>query len=445
LARFYRFAGIDTFLLTGTAEHGQKMEEAAKKAGEQPEKFTREMSAKFSQTWDSLGIAPDDFIRTNEQRHINAVEAFFQKLKESGQIYEGEYEGLYCVGHEAFIKESDLDDTGLCPEHKTKPEKIKEQNWFFKLSEYGELVAGRIRSGEFVVEPESRRNEVLKFIEQGLDDISISRQDVTWAIPLPWDKSQTIYVWLDELFNYCSAIGYEDDKDKFDRLWPADLHLIGKDIIKFHCIIWPALLTAVGLPWPKKVFAHGFFTINGQKMSKTLQNVVDPNKLVRDYGADAIRYFLLREIPFGQDGDFSVDKFKARYEADLANGLGNLLSRLANLIERYSDGQIPELFDPPRDLDKADKLLLELKFHEALGFIWEEIAWANKLIDESKLWELPERDPKKFFEYISTLSAHLYEIAKKLSPFMPETSESIRSALSADRIKKPEPLFPRLD
>lgn len=443
LARFYRLAGVPTHFLTGTAEHGTKMEQSAAFFGKNVQEFVDENSAKFSLAWDILEISNDDFIRTTEPRHQQAVIAFFERLKASGKVYEGEYEGLYCVGHESFIKESEL-VAGLCPDHKTKPEVVKEKNWFFKLSDYAGTLKNKIASGEFAVEPETRRNEVLSFIAQGLEDIAISRQNVKWAIPLPWDKSQTIYVWLDELFNYCSAIGYAADDEKFSKYWPADLHIVGKDIIKFHCIIWPALLEAARLPWPKKVFAHGFFTIDGQKISKSLGNAIDPVVLAEKYTADAVRYFLLREIPFGQDGDFSIAKLEARYEADLANGLGNLFSRLITLVAQNLDGQLPDMVESPKDLSDVDQLIEELRFHAALARIWEEVAWANKYIDETKPWELAKKNPKLFGEVISSLVALLYKIAEKLAPFMPETAEKIRSALSAKKLEKPEPLFPRI-
>src|SRR3989344_1687897 len=334
LARFRRAQGDDVHFLTGTAEHGTKMANYASEANKTPQEFVDENSQYFKEAWQKLNISFDDFIRTTEPRHEQAVVKFFAKLKESGAIYEGEYEGLYCVGHEAFLKESELDAEGKCLDHQTKPEKVKEKNWFFKLSQYASLLEQRITSGEFIIEPAGRKREVLSFIKQGLEDISISRQNVSWAIPLPWDKSQTIYVWLDELFNYCSAIGYGANDTLFKKWWPADLHLVGKDIIKFHCIIWPALLEAIGLPWPKKVFAHGFFTVDGQKMSKSLGNVVDPVEVAEEYSADVLRYFILRDIPFGNDGDFSQQRLRDRYNADLANGLGNLVSRVLNLMEQ---------------------------------------------------------------------------------------------------------------
>ncbi len=443
LARFYRMGGAQTHFLAGTAEHGTKILQSAEKAGQDVGDFVRENSAKFSMAWDVLDIAPDDFIRTTEQRHTDAVVKFFEKLKASGKIYEGEYEGLYCVGHEAYMKPEELTPDGKCPDHKTKPELVKEKNWVFKLSEYADLLKERISSGEFEIRPEGRKNEILSFINRGLDDITISREHVKWAIPLPWDDKQTIYVWLDELFNYCSALGYPDDEN-FKKFWPADLHIVGKDIIKFHCIIWPALLEAAGIAWPKKVFAHGFFTIDGQKISKSLGNAVDPVELAQKYGQDAVRYFLLREIPFGQDGDFSVKKLEARYNGDLANGLGNLFSRLTTLIAQNLDGQIGEIKHSPRQFDEVDKMIQDLNFHDALVRIWEEIAWANKYIDEARPWDTAKTEPKLFAEVMDNLVGLLHEIAKKLAPFMPDTAETIRAGLSAERIVKAEPLFPRL-
>src|SRR3989338_1238440 len=342
LARFYRLSGVPTFFLTGTDEHGQKIAAMAAAAGKPPEDFTREMSAKYSMIWNTLEIAPDDFIRTTEERHIAAVNKFLETLKLSGKVYEGDYEGLYCVGHEAFVKDSELTADGLCPDHKTKPEKVKEKNWFFKLSDYGELIKEKIQSGEFVIAPVERKNEVLAFLDSGLEDIAISRPNVKWGIPLPWDPSQTVCVWVEALFNYVSALGFPDGEN-YKKFWPVDLQLMGKDIIRFHCVIWPALLAAAGLAWPRKIFAHGFFTIGGQKMSKSLGNVLDPQALAQKYSPDALRYFLLREVPFGQDGDVSEEKLRSRYEGDLANGLGNLFSRVTTLIAQKLEGVLPDV------------------------------------------------------------------------------------------------------
>lgn len=469
VARWHRKQGHDTHFLTGTAEHGTKIAQAAAQANQTPQEFVDANATQFKTAWAALNISYDDFIRTTEDRHTAAVKLFFNKLKESGQIYEGEYEGLYCVGHEAFIKESELDANGLCPDHQKAPEKVKEKNWFFKLSDYGAILTEKITSGELAVAPDIRRNEVLSFINQGLEDIAISRQNVPFAIPLPWDDQQTIYVWLDELFNYCSAIGYADSpagvytpgvSTGFKYWWPADVHLVGKDIIKFHCIIWPALLLAIGEALPKKVFAHGFFTVNGQKISKSLGNAIDPVELVNEYGADAIRYFLLRDIPFGNDGDFSHERLKDRYNADLANGLGNLVSRTLTMMEQND-------FSPPAGLpaealakagggvsaeaeegvgDKEiDAHLESLAFDKALAIIWEEIAQADQLIEETKPWQLAKAgETAKIEQILTQLFGALLAINAQIAPFMPATHAKLTALLAARPLKKPaEPLFAR--
>lgn len=448
LARYYRQKELDVYSLTGTAEHGSKVAGSAEAAGLEPKEFVDKNVQYFKEAWAALNIDYDDFIRTTEERHEKAVKDFFNKLQQTDKLYESEYEGLYCVGHEAFIKESELDEHGNCPDHGKPPEKVKEKNWFFKLSEYGDFLKKKIESGEMEIAPKVRRNEVLSFIDQGLEDIAISRRTAKFALPLPWDEEQTIYVWLDELFNYCSAIGYGEDKQKYNRYWPADVHIVGKDIIKFHCVIWPALLDVIGEQLPRKIFANGFFTVNGRKISKSLGNAIDPVELVNEYGADAIRYYLLRDIPFGNDGDFSHERLKERYNADLANGLGNLVSRTLNMFERYwPDFDAGEMV--PKALEKkladTDKQVEELSFDQALVSIWEMISWTDSLIEQKKPWEL---DKEGKDEEVKDVLAQLYEslqvINKKIAPFLPDANEKITKLLEARPIKKPgEPLFAR--
>lgn len=446
--RWYKQKGAQTHFLTGTAEHGTKIATSAEAAGQEPQAFVDKNSDFFKTAWEALDIKYDDFIRTTEPRHAAAVQLFFEKLKDSGKLYEAEYEGLYCVGHEAFIKESELDEKGNCPDHGKPPEKIKEKNWFFKLSEYGDWLKQLISSGELQIDPESRRNEVLSFIDQGLEDIAISRRTAKFALPLPWDASQTIYVWLDELFNYCSAVGYGENPNNFKKWWPADLHLVGKDIVKFHGVIWPALLHAIGEKPPKRVFAHGFFTIDGQKISKTLGNVIDPIELAKEYGADSIRYFVLRDIPFGQDGDFSQERLKDRYNADLANGLGNLVSRTLNMIERYwpdydGAGEASQIAAEARAQVASE--IEQLHFDKALAAIWNLVAWADGQVEGKKPWQLAkEGKTAELQAVLRDLFVALCVINELIAAFMPETHEKLNAILAKRPISKPaEPLFAR--
>ncbi|MDQ3018307.1 MAG: methionine--tRNA ligase [bacterium] len=443
LARFYRARGADTHFLTGTDEHGAKIAQFAEKTGLPIEQFAAEAANGFKLAWDNLNLSYDRFIRTTDNDHVKVVEDIVTRIKDNGYLYEADYEGLYCVGHEAFITEKDLVD-GLCPEHQKAPELIKEKNWFFKVSSFTDTIKEKIISGEFAIYPEHSKKEILAMLDAGFKDIAATRPNVKWGIPVPWDPEQTIYVWVDALINYVTGAKV-DGKD----YWPASVHVIGPDIAKFHCIIWPALLLAADLPMPKGIAVHGYLTLNGQKISKSLGNVVDPNEWVEKYGADAVRYFIMREVPFDAHGDVSEEKLKARYEGDLANGLGNLVSRITTLVEKYLDGNLqgPPVLFPYMDTYEIeiDTLIKEYKFHEALSKIWELVAKANKIVDENKLWELAKNDTKRFNDIAKEVIQIISVAAVKLKPFIPIASEKILLAMRAKKITKAEPLFPRIE
>ena len=437
LARYHRKLGEQVFFLTGTDEHGENIAQAAAKAGKSPQEFVDEIAELFKKAWAKLNIQYDDFIRTTEKRHQKGVAKFLLKLKQSGKVYQDDYQALYCSGCEDFIFKKDLVD-GKCPYHKKEPKLISEKNYFFKLIDFLPQIKELIEKDKIAIEPKERKKEVLSLLKQNLGNLSISRQKVKWGIPLPFDKKQVCYVWVDALLNYITAID-------LNKLWPADLHLIAKDIVKFHAIFWPALLLAVGLKPPRKIFVHGFFTVNGQKMSKTLGNVIDPIYLADKYGPDALRYFLLREISFGQDGDFSIKRFEERYNADLANGLGNLVSRVLALSEKakpikLTGGQLTKKIKVVQE--KYQKTMEEIKLHEALESIWQLISFCDEYIEKNKPWQLIETEPERFKQIISELLVTLKEITFLLEPFMPATSEKILSQVKQN--KKTAALFPRL-
>jgi len=447
IARFHRQLGEPVFFLTGTDEHGQKIVKAAQELGKETIDFTDQISAKFQELTKVLNLTNNDFIRTSDQkRHWPAVNMVWQKLKEKGKIYKKKYRGLYCLGCEAFIKEKDL-VKGLCPVHKRRPELIEEENYFFKLSNYTQAVENLIKEEKIKIIPETRKNEMLSFVKQGLEDLSFSRprEKLKWGIPVPDDPSQTIYVWADALTNYISAIGYADDEKKFKGLWPADVHVIGKDIQKFHCIIWPAMLLALELELPKIVFVHGFITVKGQKMSKSLKNIVDPFALVKKYGAEVVRYFLLREIPASEDGDFSYQKLEQRYNADLAKGLGNLVSRVVALAEKNkADYSLKDSIKDPglkRELrgcsEEWENSLMSFNFNQALISIWKLISACDRYIEQQKPWVVNARQKATINNLLIVLNA----IAGFLVPLLPETSEKMLLQL---KNKETYPLFPKI-
>ncbi len=429
IARYNRLLGNDVFFLTGVDQHGLKI---AKKALEQKisnQEFVVKITAKFKELNKSLNISNDEFIETIDQkRHWPFVEKTWLKLLENKDIYKKKYKGLYCVGCEAFLTKKELIDK-KCPIHLKEPEIIEEENYFFKLSKYALKVKQLIEKDEIKIIPQTRKNEVLSFINQETKDISISRsrEKLNWGIPVPKDPEQTIYVWVDALSNYLSILDYLGLVKKY---WPADVHCLGKDIFRFHCLLWPAMLLSLKMELPKKIFIHGFITVDNQKMSKSLGNVVNPFDLIKKYGADALRYYLLREISPTQDGDFTLEKFESRYNSDLASGLGNLFSRVKKMAESGYQKETKDLFNLKEKEKKYHLLLKEFKFSEALKVIFEIIKQSDILIDKNKLWE------KKNSTELGYLVFVLEKIAELLEPFLPETSEKMKKGVT--------PLFPRI-
>ena len=446
LARWRREKGDEVFFLTGTDEHGTKVAQSAKAQGKSPQEFCDEISEIYKSRWKNLNISNDYFIRTTDKQHKDKVKEIFTKLKnaktpkKNNVIYQGEYKGLYCVGCEKFLTEKEIVN-GKCPDHETKPEELVEKNYFFKLSDYKEIIKEKIEKDEIKILPVSKKNEALSMLDF-IDDFSLSRETVKWGIDLPFDKSQKIYVWVEALMNYLTAIGYPDNLEKFNKLWPADLHLMAQEILKFHTIYWPAILMALGLEMPKTIFIHGFFTIDGKKMSKTLGNTIDPDELVKKYGADATRYLLLSQFSFGQESDIQVERFSEKYNSDLANGLGNLVARVSNLLEKNnietnlqknSDAKLKSVFD---------KKMQEYKFNEALEVLWKKLRQCDEIITKAQPWKLENKSEIK--NILEPISQNILNVANLLSPFMPDTSEKIISIFTADKIKKSKPLFPRI-
>lgn len=440
LARHYRAKGDTVLFSTGVDENSQKNVEAAQKQGMQAQAYVDQMASVWKDTFDTLGCTYDTFVRTTSIEHTLAVQAMVAAMEATGDIYLGDYEGYYCVGCEEFIKKKDLIDE-KCAIHKTEPKVIKEQNYFFKLSKYRDQLLAWYEANPKVVEPTSARNKMLAYISDEMEDISISRQAQEWGIRFPKDDKHAVYVWFDALINYLTVTGYP--KSGYEKTWPADLHLIGKDIIKFHCAIWPAMLLSAQLPLPNKIFAHGFFTVNGEKISKSLGNAIDPKELLVEYPLDAIRYYLLREIPFGNDGDFSQERLKGRYNSELANGIGNLVSRTLTLVEKNCPNSVFEV----KELPSITSHIENLAFDRALTEIWQEIARLDVLIDEKKPWELAKAGKTDELESVlSEALSGIAAIAAALTPLLPETATKIQALLSARPIQKPtEPLFARKD
>jgi len=457
IARYKRLQGFDVHFSIGLDEHGLKIQRYAQKANKKPQEFVDGMSKYFKGLWKILNISNDDFIRTTEKRHEKVVQQIVRKIYKKGDIYKEKYKGLYCVDCESYYLPKDLED-GKCPVHHKPPEVVEEETYFFRMSKYQKKLLRHIEKNKDFIVPESKRNEILSRFKKPLQDLSISRKTVEWGIPLPIDEKFSLFVWIDALINYFTTIDYPGKK--FKKFWPADVHVIGKDIIWHHSVIWGSLLLSLGLPLPKTIFVHGFIIVGGQKMSKSLGNVVDPFELVKKYGTDTIRYFLIREFSSFEDGNFSEKRIKERYNSDLAQGIGNLLSRILALGDKYHS-PIPLKINKLKAIVKEIELTYhqgfsEFRFNEALAKVWDLINILNKFITDNKPWESLENNKSLFLEDLSTLILSLGKVALLLRPVMPETSERLLEDLQLKNLaetdwpkgkvvlKKSSALFPFL-
>ncbi|QOV09789.1 methionine--tRNA ligase [Viridibacillus arvi] len=480
IARYKRLRGYDVRFQTGMDEHGQKIQEKAAEAGKEPQQYVNEIAESAKAVWKLMDISYDDFIQTTEKRHTDAVEKIFQKFLDNGDIYKGEYEGWYCTPCESFFTESQLDN-GNCPDCGRPVHKVKEESYFFNMKKYADRLLKYYEDNVEFIEPESRKNEMINnFIKPGLEDLSVSRTSFDWGIKVPGDPKHVIYVWVDALTNYITTLGYlSDDDTLFKKYWPADVHVVGKDIVRFHTIYWPIFLMALDLPLPKKVFAHGFIMMKDGKMSKSKGNVVYPEMLVERYGLDATRYFLLRELPFGSDGVFSPESFVERTNFDLANDLGNLLNRTISMMNKYFDGHIPTEGLEPTEFDAAliaqatdtkvkyEENMEKMQFSVVLSDIWALVSRTNKYIDETAPWVLAKDEALKgqLATVMANLAESLRQIAVMIQPFMTIAPKQIMEQLGLDEellawdtldtfgaipsgkkvIEKGVPIFPRLD
>ncbi len=477
LARYSRMTGLDTFFLTGTDEHGQKIEEAAKARGKSPQEYADEISKKFKDLWDDFDISYDRFIRTTDEDHMKGVQKAFLKMHENGDIYKDTYKGHYCISCETFFPEIQLVDGEFCPECGKPTSVVEEESYFFKLSKYEDKLLEWYNEHPDCILPRSKRNEVIRFVEGGLQDLSITRTSFDWGVKLPSeinDPKHVMYVWLDALMNYVTALGYGTDEAKIDY-WPARVQLIGKDILRFHAIYWPAFLMSLDLPLPKHIAAHGWWTRDGEKMSKSKGNVVDPREVAEAYGLDNFRYFMLREVPFGGDGDFSQKALIDRINSDLGNDLGNLLNRLIGMSSKYFEGNVEsidvekyykeELEEVENSLQKLPALLHEMQIHRYLEELWRPLTVANKAIDRYQPWTLMKEGKEKEAMALNGLIANiLAKVSVMLNPVMPHTCPKIANALGFEigneswqkligqkgllerfTIQKTDPLFPRIE
>lgn len=482
LARFHRREGDEVHFQMGNDEHSVNVYKAAQEKGMEPKAYCDRMRRQFEEIWCALEISYNDFIQTSEERHLEAAQTLFKKIYEAGDIERDRYEGWYCESCEAYYTEKDLID-GHCPNHKAKPKWLQQENYFFRLSRFQERLLKHYKEHPEFILPEIRRNEIIRLVEAGLQDISISRADVPWGIPVPIDDKEVIYVWFEALINYLTAVGYPDDKKKFKKWWPADVHVIGKDITRFHCVIWPAMLMSAGLPLPQTVFGHGFVYLKGEKMSKTLGNIVSPLDIIPKYGADSLRYYLLAESSFGADGDFTWEGFIRRYNADLANDLGNLLNRTVGMATKYLSGTIGPLQEKPTTDDQAlqqkfaetlaamrqamDPAGGDIQTHLALSALWSYLGAIDKYIDQAAPWALHKKgEEARVADVLHHVVAALRIAALLLEPFLPKAARNLWERLGLDpksfetttyptlaweeltesiQLQVGEPLFPRIE